>query len=277
MQKLWILFLTSIFLISVFVSCDMNSTDQSVKIVAHRGAMLERPENTMAAFERALEVGSDIIEVDIRTSRDGKLFVLHDATLDRTTNGSGLASELTMEELKELDAGSWFDEDYASEQIPPLREVLQWARYNDVPILLDLKESGTEFTGAVASEIETYGDVESNIIGVRSVEQALDFRNRIPDAPQLGFIRSPDRIEDFAQAGVDVIRLWLQRGWLDENPGLADRVRNSGKKLMINGSHGEPEEARKLMDFDPDWILIDDPLTLKESLQQADLAGSPKK
>ena len=72
------------------------------QIIAHRGASTERPECTLAAIRRAIEVGATAVEVDVRTSRDGNLFILHDATLDRTTNGEGAASNLTLAELQQL-------------------------------------------------------------------------------------------------------------------------------------------------------------------------------
>lgn len=255
-------------------SCKNPAPDNlPVSIVAHRGAMMEKPENTMPAFQRAYELGVDIVEVDVRTSRDGHLFVLHDATLDRTTNATGPASQLTLVELQSLDAGSWFHPAYAGETIPTLRQVLEWARAKDLQVLLDLKESGSEFTEAVSRSIERHGDVNRNIIGVRSVEQALDFRRRIPQAPQLAFMRSPDLIEEFADAGTDVIRLWLR--WLHEVPELALRVRNTGKMLMINGRYGEPEETQAIMSFQPDWILIDDPARLRRSLQEREAQLAP--
>src|SRR5882762_5874242 len=79
-----------------------------VWVVGHRGAMGYCPENTLASFERGLELGADWIELDVHLSRDGALVVIHDETVDRTTNGSGLVQEHTLAELKELDAGAWF-------------------------------------------------------------------------------------------------------------------------------------------------------------------------
>ena len=228
--------------------------------------MEESPENTMTAFRRAQELGADIVEIDLYTSIDGHLFILHDSTLDRTTDGGGEATDLTLEELQALDAGSWFGPEYAGEQIPSFREVLEWATEEDVVLLLDLKESGPEFADNVAGDILQY-EVEGNmVVGVRSPEQAGEFRERLPNARQLAFMGSPDDIEAYAEEGVDVLRLWLR--WLDEDPTLADRVRQTGKKLMINGTLGELEEAKAIMDFEPDWILIDDVAQLQESLQQ---------
>src|ERR1700716_3392227 len=99
-----------------------------VWVVGHRGAMGHCPENTLASFERGLELGADWIELDVHLSRDGALIVIHDETVDRTTNGRGLVCEHTLAELKELDAGAWFGASFAGERVPSLDEVLVWAR-----------------------------------------------------------------------------------------------------------------------------------------------------
>jgi glycerophosphoryl diester phosphodiesterase len=249
----------------LFAGCNGEEPEIDVKIVAHRGAMSDRPENTMTAFQRARELGADIVEIDLYTSIDGHLFILHDSTLDRTTDGEGKATDLTLEELQALDAGSWFGPEYAREYIPSFREVLEWAAEVDVVLLLDLKESGPEFADNIAGDIQQYGIEENMVVGVRSTEQAGEFRERLPNARQLAFMRSPDDIEAYAEEGVDVLRLWLR--WLDEDPGLTVRVHQTGKNMMINGSLGELEEVRAIMSFDPDWILIDDVAQLKESLK----------
>src|SRR5579862_8033639 len=103
--------------------------------IAHRGASAEAPENTLAAFRRAAEMGTGFVEMDLQLTRDSRLVVLHDAVLDRTTNGSGLAMAMTLAELRQLDAGSWFDGraggtggTFAGEHIPVLEEVFAFAR-----------------------------------------------------------------------------------------------------------------------------------------------------
>lgn len=93
-------------------------------IIAHRGASGEAPENTLAAFRLALEQGSDGIELDVHLSKDGHLIVIHDDNIKRTTNGEGLVGDLTLAELKKVDAGSWFDKKFSGEKIPLLEEVL---------------------------------------------------------------------------------------------------------------------------------------------------------
>jgi len=96
-------------------------------IWGHRGASALAPENTMAAFALAEAIGADGIELDVHLSRDGVPVVLHDETVDRTTDGCGHVEDLTLDQLQQLDAGSWFDPDSAGERIPTLDEVLTWA------------------------------------------------------------------------------------------------------------------------------------------------------
>ena len=94
------------------------------KIFAHRGSKGTHPENTLASFKEAVRVGSDGIELDVHLTKDGHLVVIHDETIDRTTNGTGEIRNLTLAEIKAMDAGSWFHNKYAGEKIPTLEEVL---------------------------------------------------------------------------------------------------------------------------------------------------------
>ncbi|NOU94122.1 glycerophosphodiester phosphodiesterase [Paenibacillus sp. LMG 31456] len=101
----------------------MVHKDKRPLIIGHRGASGEAPENTLASFGLALQQGAEGLELDIHLSADGEIFVCHDSTVDRTTNGTGEIANMSVEELKMLDAGSWFDERYAGEQLPLLEEV----------------------------------------------------------------------------------------------------------------------------------------------------------
>lgn len=92
---------------------------------AHRGASAQAPENTLSAFAIACAAGADGLELDVHLSRDGAAVVLHDETVDRTTNGRGLVANFTLRELQELDAGSWFSPRFAGERLPSLVEVLE--------------------------------------------------------------------------------------------------------------------------------------------------------
>ena len=88
------------------------------------GIAAKYPENTLAAFDAAIGAGAVMIELDVTLSRDRKVVVIHDATLDRTTDGNGAVADFTLAELKQLDAGSWFDAQFADQRLPELSEVL---------------------------------------------------------------------------------------------------------------------------------------------------------
>jgi glycerophosphoryl diester phosphodiesterase len=97
-------------------------------LFAHRGACARAPENTLAAFEAAIRLGADAIECDVRLTRDGVPIVIHDDTVDRTTDGRGAVGEMTLPEIRRLDAGSWFAPPCPGERIPTLDETLALAR-----------------------------------------------------------------------------------------------------------------------------------------------------
>ena len=92
--------------------------------IAHRGASGNAPENTLAAFKKALEIGVDAVELDLHGTVDGEIVVIHDATLDRTTNLQGHINETSLETIRNADAGGWFDTEFAGERVPTLAEAL---------------------------------------------------------------------------------------------------------------------------------------------------------
>ncbi|MDI9330433.1 MAG: glycerophosphodiester phosphodiesterase [Alphaproteobacteria bacterium] len=125
--------------------------------VAHRGAGLQAPENTLAAFQLGARHGFRMFECDAKLSADGVVFLLHDATLERTTNGQGLAGDLSWEALSALDAGSWHSPAYASEPLSRLRTVGRWLQSRDLFLNIEIKptsgfeaETGTQVAREVA-------------------------------------------------------------------------------------------------------------------------------
>jgi glycerophosphoryl diester phosphodiesterase len=112
----------------------------------HRGNADECPENTLASFRSAIELGVDVIECDVHRSADGGLPVIHDHLLDRTTNGSGLVRDHTLAELKRFDAGSWKHPRFAGERIPTLGEVLEVAR-GKVGVAIEIKNLPLPYQG----------------------------------------------------------------------------------------------------------------------------------
>jgi glycerophosphoryl diester phosphodiesterase len=109
-------------------------------VVGHRGASGHAPENTMAAFSRAVELGAHFIETDLHLTRDARLVCIHDAALERTTNAAGAVKDLTLAQLQDLDAGAWFGPQFAGERIPTLEEILVFAREKDIVLFLEVKQ-----------------------------------------------------------------------------------------------------------------------------------------
>ena len=150
---------------------DLDKNDSYMKnqntclIFAHRGSKCNRPENTLAAFQEALRVKSDGIELDVHLSKDNQLVVIHDEKVNRTTSGKGRVRDLRLAELKQLDAGSWFDSRFRGERIPTLKEVIN----------LLTKEN---FTGFLNIELKTdivdYPDIEEKVLELVA-QQTLPF------------------------------------------------------------------------------------------------------
>ena len=194
-------------------------------VVAHRGASGHAPENTMAAFRRAVELGAMFIETDLQLSRDARFVAIHDETLERTTNGEGPVHEWTLAELRELDAGSWFGGEFIGERVPTLEEILRFARETDVIFYLELKPCapwGAEH--ALVAALRDAGEAARTVV--------LSF-----DAPTLAAVRRLDPT--------------LMTGLLAEVPhaNLIERATLVGaRQLALRGDLVTPErlaEARR--------------------------------
>jgi penicillin amidase len=234
------------------------------QIIGHRGASAVAPENTQASTHAAIAAGATAIEVDVRLSKDGRLVLRHDEALERTTNGTGSVKDKTLAELRELDAGSWFDPKFGGQRIPTLAEALALCK-GKCDVLLDLKETGEDYARLVTREVKAHGEETRVIVGVRSVEHAKQFRTLLPQSKQLGLMAKPDEIEAYAAAGVETIRLWPK--WLSDES-LVPRVRKAGVKLHLNGTTGELAEVTELLKHRPDSLSSDDPAKLIATLAE---------
>ena len=152
-------------------------------VIAHRGASGHAPENTLAAFRKAIAQGAAFIETDLQLSRDARLVAIHDDTVDRTTNGQGPVHDLTLAELQRLDAGSWFGSEFAGERIPTLEEILDFSKKHDVVFYLELKPAGS-WGGehALIGALRESGEIPRTVVisfdcdileGLRKIEPTL--------------------------------------------------------------------------------------------------------
>lgn len=130
--------------------------DKKIKIVGHRGVAALRPENTMASFAYAMKLGLYGIETDIRMSSDGELVLIHDARVDRTTNGSGNVCDFTLKQLKELDAGSWFSKEFAGQKILTFEEFLEQVSDKNIFLNIEIKDEREIVTEKTIKMLEKY-------------------------------------------------------------------------------------------------------------------------
>lgn len=251
-------------------------TSTGVTVVAHRGLAPGLPENTLTAFRAAIGLGVDAIEIDLRVTADGHLVVMHDDTVDRTTNGHGRVADLSLAEIKALDAGSHAGAEFGAERIPTYREVLETVQGHRVRLLLDIKDCPPAAKEAIVESTDRFDASHQVILGPRSVTDLHEFRRLDPRLRTLALVPGrtdlpPDRsdIAAFIAAGADIVRLWP--AWLpaDHNTGarLIESVTAHGvpvwtcaDTLYGDISAETPEDdLRRLVDLGVTGILTDVP------------------
>lgn len=197
MKKYWLALVLAVVLF--LTNTDQKRGVNTIKplVIAHRGASSLAPENTMAAIDAALKLGVDALEIDIHLSQDGHLVVLHDDTVTRTTSGSGKVRNLTLEQLQELDAGSWFGTRFQGERIPTLRQVLE-AVQDKAVLLIELKGKDTEDPLVeLVQELNLAHQVIFQSFDLRQIEKT---KQKAPDIPTLFLVRSFNNGEDLKSA-----------------------------------------------------------------------------
>jgi glycerophosphoryl diester phosphodiesterase len=223
-------------------------------------------------------MGADGIELDVQLSRDGTVVVMHDATVDRTTNGSGGVAELTLAELKELDAGSWFASDFAGEGIPTLAEVFD-AVGQDLLMNLELKAMGTEpseLEAVTVSLITQYGMEEQVLISCFNPLALQRVRELAPYLP-LAFLYGPRLPEAERARWVQDLRplaaLHPEHHLVD----VAHLAWARGYDCAINTwTVDEPDEMERLLALGVDGIITDQPDLLRVILERTGGAGTAK-
>jgi len=199
----------------------------------HRGNADEYPENTLASFRSAIELGVDVIECDVHRAEDGGLPVIHDHLLDRTTNGSGLVRDHTMSELKQFDAGSWKDPRFTGERIPSLEELLALAS-GKVGVAIEIKNLPLPYRGiedAVVAAVRSAGMVDDVVV--------ISFDHR--SVKRIGELE-PDILTGVLEASrpVDVLRVMDDAGadvfcphWGAIEPETAAEIHAAGKLIGV--------------------------------------------
>ena len=227
------------------------------QVTAHRGFSKVAPENTMPAFQAAMDCGADYIELDLQLTSDGQLVVIHDDKLDRTTNGKGLVERYTYEQLKTLSAGSWFSKDgeFDDVEIPLFSEVLELTG-KDIMLNIEIKKSGDpKKTAEKAVElIEEYGIVNSCYVTSFSYP-ALKKVKQLNPKIQTAFIANLATATSYAQLPyIDAVSM----NYLFVNQSVVNSAHHHGKRIFV-WTVDRQSEMQKMMALGVDNIITDRP------------------
>lgn len=230
-------------------------------IFAHRGSSAYAPENTLAAFNLAIQQHADAIEMDVKLTRDGKVVVIHDQTVDRTTGASGRVGALSLEEIRKLDAGSRFDLSFQGERVPTLQEVFETIGeqlYYDVELTnyVSLTDSLPE---KVAEIVQKVGLAPRILFSSFNPIALIRVRNKLPQVP-IALLARPGKSGRWARSWLGRLiayqSLHIERR--DAAPGLVEKTHGQGHRLNVYTVNAR-EEMSNLFKMGVDGVFTDDP------------------
>ena len=236
-------------------------------ICAHRGMDDVAPENTLAAFRMAFEAGMGV-ELDVKASRDGQLVVVHDDTVDRTTNGTGRVAQMTLDELKSLDAGAWKGHEFAGERIPTFDEVLDLAREcatANPALLLDVKELPPGIVSTICGALAKR-DLLGRTVGIGVIIQVIDVRRRFYEGSKdfqcAAVCQSP---ESLSAVAAEPYSKWVYARFVPERSHI-ETVHAAGKKILVSGDavSFHVDDAHRAYKAGPDALLTWHPTELSK-------------
>lgn len=201
----------------------------AMSLMAHRGNSGLAPENTLAAFAKALEASPEWTELDVHLCADGEVIVMHDAAVDRTTDGSGAIAELTLAELKALDAGSWFGEAFRGERVPTLAEVVSLVG-DRVRLNVEIKSAADPESSRKTVEVLRQGGVlQQSMISSFGLQALLETRKHWPEST-LALITGKAADLDLAiEHGLQ----WFNVHYREVEAALVQRAHEAGVKVMV--------------------------------------------
>jgi len=237
--------------------------------IAHRGFSSQYPENTILAFQKALELGVNWLELDLQVTSDGHLIVLHDLTVDRRSDGSGAASEFTLDEIKSLDAGSWMSGEFTGQRIPTFQEIFDELDPSTF-LVVELKFEGTDAIEKVIQSINENNASERVVISTFDLAKLPIVKQLAPELPMTALLKSvgrtPSEMVTLAQdLGVDTL-----------GPSSSDITEETIKVAHEAGllvrAHGlgedQGEEMNRIIDLGVDGMTTNYPDVLQRILTE---------
>jgi len=235
---------------------------RTLEVTAHRGASIDYPENTMRAFIEAKELGADWIELDVQQTKDGQIIVIHDTNLKRTTGLNKNTWEVTYDEIKELDAGSFIGKEFANERIALLEDVIHWAKENHIRLNIELKPTGKEidFEKSVLDIIQKYNFKEDCVI-TSQVYEVLEKVKEIDSTIETTYVMS--------LAYGNITSLTAANHFSIEatsiTSSLIKKIHSEGKQVYA-WTVNTTENIEKMIDLNVDNIITDNISLAKERI-----------
>lgn len=231
-------------------------------IIGHRGNSSERPENTLSAFTSCVHMGIQYIEMDVRLSKDCIPVVFHDKSLYRTTNRRSFKalSNCLLEEIKTLDAGSWFSKEFQGESIPLLEDVLSMDR-GQVGLMVELKAENSndkELATIVASLLKGQTNL---VVGSFSYTAVKELKKQLPHIPVISIVNSKKQLA--RHLTLQPQYLALDKKMVHKE--LVDEAHSKGIKVWVWTVDTE-QESQKLQEFGVDGIITNRPRQILEAL-----------
>lgn len=258
-------------LLLVFLSSPSFSSEPAKPlIVAHRGLLLHAPENTIANFRACLELRLGF-EFDVQRTKDGQLVCIHDDTVERTTNGEGQVSGLTLDQIKALDAGNWFDPKFAGERVPTIEEVMSLLteyKEHDVLVAVDLKSA--DVGREVVQLAEKYKVLDRLLFIGRTITEP-QVRSQIKAASKNAQTATvANDTDEFPTALAAANSDCVYFRYLPPKEQI-EAVRAANKRSFIAGktvSDNVPDNWKQVVEVGIDGILTDYPLELRAMLRK---------
>ncbi len=260
-----ILILLSLF---TFLACSneeskMETTKKNIVVVAHRGASGYAPENTLSAMKKAIEMNAEMSELDVQETADGEIILLHDNTLKKTTGVDGNIWEINYADLKGLDAGSWFSEEYKNEPIPTMQEVIDLVK-GKMKINIELKANGHEkmLAERTLKIVEANNFIDQVVFTSFKFAEADRIRELNPKA-KVGYIfgRLPEDVDVFT-ADVDLLSVNIRT----VNSEFMKKAKENGKEVAV-WTVNKPEDMKRMIGLGVDQIITNYPDVLNKVLE----------
>jgi glycerophosphoryl diester phosphodiesterase len=231
-----------------------NPKHKGIQLTAHRGIKGLIAENTLPSFKAALDLGVDVLEYDVHMSRDRELVIMHDSSVERTTDGTGALNFMTLKDIKKLDAGIKFGEDFRGYRVPTLRETLDlFVSYDYLPDqIVEIKDFRPEVVDAVVAMIDEYGLRERTVIEAGDAPTIMYLQDNYPDIKTLVFppvhMKRPNPKVYESVYGVAVSFLSPAFTSKEQIKALCDEYAAAGKELFLF-SGDTPEQIEQCLSY----------------------------